>query len=106
VLVEILGGSSDMIVVTKGFRSMIHIHADSTECQIERILETLDRKGKVLQKNPTIVNRATLCKCILHLDKVICVDKYDDVSHTGRFVLRKNDKSFGIGKVLKVSPYN
>lgn len=34
VLIEILSGSSDMIVVTKGFRSMIHIHADSTECHV------------------------------------------------------------------------
>lgn len=100
VLMEVIDST---FVLSKGFTSMIHIHAESAQCEIEHILEVVNKKGQVLRKNPTMLQGMNMCKCVLRVNKVVCIEKYEDVPELCRFVLRKNDRTFAVGKVVKLS---
>jgi peptide chain release factor subunit 3 len=88
-------------LVTVGYSAILHIHSLSIPCSISGLLSTVDRKtGK--KKKPRFLRSGDIGVVRITVDESICVEAYKDFPQMGRFTLRDEGKTIGIGKVNKV----
>lgn len=51
---------------------------------------------------PRFVKSGALCVCVLKTARSICVEKFEALQQLGRFTLRDEGRTIGIGKVLRL----
>jgi peptide chain release factor subunit 3 len=90
-------------IMTAGFQAVFHAHCCEEECTVLKIFETTNNKGVVL-KGARFVSVGMRCICMLQLARTIPLDTYDSMPFLGRFTLRTEGKTIGIGKITKLPP--
>jgi len=91
-------------VISRAYRSMLHIHTAAVECQLVQIDKTFGRKGKVLQENPDFIGVNANCVAKLKVSQPIAIEKFSEIPQLGRFTLREKTNTVAIGKVLRIKP--
>ena len=94
----------DNLIIAEGFSCMLHYHTFIEECTITPKSE-INRKTKVETKVKFVRNQARL-KAFVKTKNVLCGEKYETFNNLGRFSMRYEGSTIGIGKILKIKPYN
>lgn len=93
-------------IICSGFNSVVHVHTACGEIVIKALICMVDKKtGKPdeTKMKPRFVKQGDICICRLELKEgTICVETFKDHPSMGRFTLRDEGKTIGIGKVLKL----
>lgn len=86
-------------LITKGFTAKFHIHNLTTDCRFDKLLNQINRKTGEVKKIVFGTSNSAIT-AILSFKNSICLEKYDDFNQLGRFTLRDEDKTIGIGKII------
>jgi len=101
-VVELLEHKS---IFSAGYTAILHVHAIAEECVILKITGEVDKKtGKKMKKKPMFVKQGAVITCIIETEQVVCLEQFDTCPQLGRFTLRDEGKTIGIGKILDLSP--
>merc|ERR1719498_1876271 len=101
-IVELLEHKS---IFSAGYTAILHVHAIAEECSILQLTSQVDKKtGKKSKKAPMFVKSGAVITCIIETEQVICIEQFDICPQLGRFTLRDEGKTIGIGKILDLSP--
>nr|CDS32328.1 g1 to s phase transition protein [Hymenolepis microstoma] len=93
-------------IICPGFTAVMHIHACVQEIRFRSILCRIDRKTNektdirprfIKQDDVAIVRFEALNGCV-------CLECFKDYAQMGRFTLRDEGKTIGVGKVMKIIP--
>lgn len=91
-------------IICAGYSAVLHIHACAEEVTVKALLCTIDKKTN--EKSPTrprFIKQDQVAIVRLELlGGMICLETFKDFPQMGRFTLRDEGKTVGIGKVLKV----
>jgi peptide chain release factor subunit 3 len=90
-------------IMTAGFQAMFHAHTCEEECTVVKIFETKNNKGIVV-KDARFASVGMRIVCMLELALSVPVETFDDKPFLGRFTLRTEGKTVGIGKITKLPP--
>ena len=90
-------------IMTAGFNAMFHSHTCEEPCSVVKVFETTDRKGKT-NKNAAFANVGMRLICMLETERSVPVDTFAHMPFMGRFTLRTEGKTIGIGKITKLPP--
>jgi len=94
-------------IFSAGYTAVLHVHAVAEECTILQLTSSIDRKtGKRSKKAPMFVKSHAVITCLIETEQPICCEPFDLCAQLGRFTLRDEGKTIGIGKVLDLSPNN
>jgi peptide chain release factor subunit 3 len=88
-------------IMTSGYTCVLHLHSAVEEVIVSRIICKIDKKTNEKQKTKFVKQDD---KCILRIEasEPFCLDTYKEFPVMGRFTLRDEGKTIGIGKVVKV----
>ena len=101
-IVELLEHKS---IFTAGYTAILHVHAIAEECSIVRLTAQVDKKtGKKTKKAPMFVKSGAVVTCVIETEQVVTLEPFDLCPQLGRFTLRDEGKTIGIGKVLDLGP--
>jgi len=99
-IVELLEHKS---IFSAGYTAVLHVHASAEECSISRLTATIDKKtGAKSKKAPMFVKSGAVISCIIELEQPVCIETFDSCPQLGRFTLRDEGKTIGIGKCLQL----
>ena len=87
-------------VFTKGFQCILHLHTAVEECVVRGLLSETDKKTKKQVRNPQFLQNGAVANVRLQVPRNVCVELYSDYPQLGRFTLRDEGKTIGIGKVI------
>eukprot|EP01139_Manchomonas_bermudensis_P011269 Amastigsp_a342495_104.p1 type:complete len:471 gc:universal Amastigsp_a342495_104:1432-20(-) len=96
-----------MILETKsilcaGYLAVMHIHAAIEEVRFDKLLAIVDRKtNEVTQEHPRFVKAGQTVQARFKSDRPICLEKYKDFAQLGRFMLRDEGRTIGVGVITK-----
>lgn len=99
-LLELLDHKS---IFTAGYKSILHIHSITEECEVLHLDFELDRKTKSKKRCKFVKSNAVVV-CRVGLDRAICVETFDKNPQMGRFTLRDEGRTIAIGKITKLPP--
>jgi len=101
-IVELLEHKS---IFSAGYTAILHVHAIAEECSIIALTSQVDKKsGKRSKKPPMFVKSGAVVTCIIETEQVVCIEPFEVCPQLGRFTLRDEGKTIGIGKILDLSP--
>lgn len=79
------------------------MHASAEECSIVQLTATIDKKtGARSKKAPMFVKSGAVVACIIEVEQSVCIETFEQCPQLGRFTLRDEGKTIGIGKCLKL----
>lgn len=87
-------------IIVAGYSAVLHCHAAVEECTIERLLFELDKKGDKVKKNPRFAKPGMTVIARLSLAAPICIEPYKTFPSLGRFMIRDEGRTIGVGVVL------
>jgi peptide chain release factor subunit 3 len=89
---------------TAGYSAVLHIHTAEEEVTVVKLVAELDKKTGEPKPGgaPRFVKSGALCVAVLKVARSICVEKFDVLQQMGRFTLRDEGRTLGIGKVLRL----
>ncbi|KAL7073267.1 hypothetical protein ACQ4LE_007170 [Meloidogyne hapla] len=89
-------------IITSGFTCVLHIHEAIEEITVKHVIGTIDKKDPNSKKPARFVKQDD--KCILRLESTeqFCMDLFKNFAQMGRFMLRDEGKTIGIGKIVKI----
>ena len=88
-------------IFSAGYDAVIHIHTAVEEIQVTALIGELDKATKKLKRVPFVKANST-CKCRFLLSRPLCLETFDVMPQLGRFCLRDEGKTIGIGKITKI----
>jgi len=88
-------------IFTVGYKSILHIHTVVEECEVTKLIASVDTKTKE-HKKVKFVKTGDMCICRIKVDKAICIETFQELAALGRFTLRDEGKTIAIGKVIKL----
>ena len=84
---------------------MLHVHASAEECTIVKLTASIDKKsGARSKKAPMFVKSGAVITCVIECEQGVCIEPFESSPQLGRFTLRDEGKTIGIGKILDLSP--
>jgi peptide chain release factor subunit 3 len=86
-------------VFTKGFQCVLHLHTAVEEVTVRGLLSETDKKTKKQIRNPKFLQNGSVAIVRLQVPHNVCVELFSDYPQLGRFTLRDEGKTIGIGKV-------
>jgi len=90
-------------ILTAGYQCVLHIHSVVQECQVVKLLHSLDKKtGMKEKKKPMFAKNGSLVIARIHVDSTIAIETFKAYPQLGRFTLRDEGKTIAIGKVMKL----
>jgi len=90
-------------IFTAGYKAILHIHSLVEECEITRLISSLDMKTKPpTPKKVKFAKSAAIVIVRIEVEKPICVELFDNVPQLGRFTLRDKGRTIAIGKIVKL----
>uniref|UniRef100_A0A7S0IV71 GTP-eEF1A C-terminal domain-containing protein n=1 Tax=Calcidiscus leptoporus TaxID=127549 RepID=A0A7S0IV71_9EUKA len=102
IIVELLDHKS---IFSAGYTAVLHVHAAAEECSVLALTSSIDKKtGKRSKKAPMFVKSGGVVTCVIEVEQSICVETFEACPQLGRFTLRDEGKTIGIGKILDLSP--
>jgi len=90
-------------IFTAGYKAILHIHSLVEECEITRLISSLDMKTRPpTPKKVKFAKSAAIVIVRIEVEKPICVELFDNVPQLGRFTLRDEGRTIAIGKIVKL----
>uniref|UniRef100_A0A7S0ZJC9 Tr-type G domain-containing protein n=1 Tax=Timspurckia oligopyrenoides TaxID=708627 RepID=A0A7S0ZJC9_9RHOD len=90
-------------IITAGYSAVMHIHAAVEECTIETLIGKIDKKtGKLEKTFPKFAKPGTTVVARIRMAQSICVEDFKSFPQLGRFMIRDEGRTIGVGVVLKV----
>ncbi|CEH14007.1 eukaryotic polypeptide chain release factor 3 [Ceraceosorus bombacis] len=90
-------------IIAPGFQAMMHVHAASEEIQLNALLHYYDKKtGKKSRKPPAFAKKGMKVVALIETTAPIAIEKFADYPQLGRFTVREEGRTIGIGKVTKL----
>eukprot|EP01071_Lankesteria_metandrocarpae_P008125 Lankesteria_metandrocarpae@DN4876_c1_g1_i3.p1 len=89
-------------ILTAGYDAVMHAHTLSEEACVTELLEVIDRATKKRKFNPKFVKSNTVLTCVVEMTNGVCVETFANVPQLGRFTLRDEGKTIGVGKILEL----
>jgi len=87
-------------ILTAGYRCVIHFHTAVEDCEITKLTECITLgKTKKIEKNPKFAKINDVLSCIITLDRRAALDAFTGCEKLGRFTLRDEGRTIGIGKI-------
>lgn len=90
-------------IFTVGFQAIWHSFSVEEECSIQKIFEVTDSRGRTT-KGAQYAKIGQKAVCMLHTNRTVCCETYEDKPFLGRFTLRSEGKTIAIGIVKKLPP--
>jgi len=92
-------------IIANGYPCVMHILMCSVDVQIAKLLTLVDGKTKeVKEKHPRFVRKGALLTCMLKLARPIACDLFKNSRMLGRFTLRDEGMTIGIGRISQLPP--
>jgi len=89
----------DRSLLTAGYQSILHVHTSAEECVLEKIVSVTNPKtGK--EEKAKFIRSHVVCTVVLSVGQSICVEKFSDTPQLGRFTLRDEGVTMGVGKII------
>jgi peptide chain release factor subunit 3 len=82
--------------ITAGFTAVCHIHTDIVGVTFQKLLEVVKPHA---EKAPKFVKAGQMVKVILQFDRPVCVETFQTFPQLGRFLLRYEGTTIGVGLV-------
>jgi len=99
-IVELLEHKS---IFSAGYTAVLHVHAVAEECAIVKLTASIDKKtGARSKKAPMFVKTQAVVACVIECEQPVCIETFEASPQLGRFTLRDEGKTIGIGKCLKL----
>jgi len=99
-IVELLEHKS---IFSAGYTAVLHVAASAEECSILKLTATIDKKtGAKSKKAPMFVKSGAVISCVIEVEQPVCIETFESCPQLGRFTLRDEGKTIGIGKCLKL----
>ncbi|XP_071796899.1 eukaryotic peptide chain release factor GTP-binding subunit ERF3A-like [Asterias amurensis] len=90
-------------IICAGYGAVLHIHTAVEEVQITTLIATVDKKtGERSKTRPRYIKQDQIALARFECAGVLCMETFSDFQQMGRFTLRDEGKTIGIGKVLKL----
>jgi len=92
-------------IICAGYSCIMHIHALTVEVRFGSLIQIEDKKTKkVVQKKPPFVRADEKQFVVIRMetDVPVCVEEFQDFAQLGRFMLRDEGKTIGIGMIIKI----
>jgi len=97
-IVELLEHKS---IFSAGYTAVLHVHVGAEECCILKLTSQTDPKTQQKMKRaPMFVKSGARITCTIEVEQAVCLEKFSDCPALGRFTLRDEGKTIGIGKCL------
>ncbi|GAB0491489.1 hypothetical protein MMPV_002743 [Pyropia vietnamensis] len=87
-------------IIVAGYSAVLHCHAAVEECTIERLLFELDKRGEKVKKGPRFAKPGMTVIARLSLAAPICIEPFKTFPSLGRFMIRDEGRTIGVGVVL------
>lgn len=92
-------------IICAGYSAVMHIHTASEEITLQALLHYYDKKtGKKSRKPPQFAKRGMKIVALIETSAPVCLERFVDYPQLGRFTVRDEGRTIGIGKVTKLSP--
>jgi len=91
-------------VFSAGFKSILHLHTEVIECEIDELLCELDKNGKRTKLKKPFVPSGSRVAARIQLPRLVGMDVFANFSHLGRFTLRVGGDTLAFGKIVKCCP--
>lgn len=90
-------------IIAPGYTAVIHCHTVSEEISIKALLHYYDKKtGKKSRKPPTFAKKGMKVGVLIETAAPICLERFKDIPSLGRFTVRDEGYTVGIGKTTKL----
>ena len=90
-------------VLAAGYQCILHVHSTQVECYVSGIIAGIDKKtGKNVPKRPKFAKDYDIVVMRLKCEQSIAIESFAQFPQLGRFTLRDEGKTIGIGRVLKL----
>lgn len=91
-------------VLTNGYGCVIHMHTATEECEITKLLEVKRAHTGQVVKKPQFAKQDDFLTCMIKLKQSTAVDSFHHCEKLGRFTLRDEGVTIGIGKIIELPP--
>lgn len=81
---------------------MMYVHTAVQEVRVAALLHKLDRRNRKSKQAPKFATKGMKIVARLEAPKPICLERFTDYAQLGRFTLRDQNLTIGIGKVVKL----
>lgn len=89
--------------IAVGYTPIVDCHTSHTACQFSEFINRQDRRtGKVIEENPVTVQQGDGALVRLVPTKPLSVECFSDFPPLGRFALRDNKHTIGVGIIKEV----
>lgn len=90
-------------LITAGYAAVLHTHSLSVECMITQLVSELNMKTNQMEpKRPRYLRSGSVGNVKITVEQSIAIETFKDFPQMGRFTLRDEGKTIGIGKTLKL----
>lgn len=95
-------------LLSSGFEFIVHMHTILQEAEILKVVSMIEREEGEKEKSTKskFLKSQTIGTVIIKTKKPICLEKFQDFQELGKFAMRMQTYTVGIGKVLKFKPIN
>ena len=92
-------------IFSAGYTAVLHVHAVAEECSILKLTASIDKKtGARSKRAPMFVKTGAVIACVIEVEQPVCIEPFDTSPQLGRFTLRDEGRTIGIGKCLALLP--
>lgn len=90
-------------IICAGYSAVMHVHTLSEEITMTALLHYYDKKtGKKSRKPPQFAKKGMKIVALIETAAPICVERFADYPQLGRFTVRDEGRTVGIGKITKL----
>lgn len=90
-------------IICAGYSAVMHVHTLSEEITMTALLHYYDKKtGKKSRKPPQFAKKGMKIVALIETTAPICVERFVDYPQLGRFTVRDEGRTVGIGKITKL----
>jgi len=82
---------------TPGYEAMMHVHTAEVEIVCKKLVSVQEKGREIVRP---FARQGQVCTCIFRMPISTCMDSYDNMPAIGRFSIRDEGKTIGIGKIL------
>lgn len=80
----------------------MYVHTVIEEVRFVELLHKLNKQNKRSKKPPPFATKGMKIAARLEVSRPICLERFQDYAQLGRFTLRDQNLTIGIGKVTKL----
>lgn len=107
--IDVLELPSEMLI-TSGFQFALHMHTILENAEIVALISKQvyddETTGMIEKKKPKFLQSQDQAVIVVRSERPVCLEKFEDFPELGRFAMRLDTYTVGLGRVLKFKPLN